>query len=247
MRCLGININSLKSFKHDFFWQKNIVQRLETQKSKKKFVEWAQTSRRAAKNQRNSRILGISSLAHVDVINCLSSFVMQKNLRSSSINSRFSILACKLFNKWNLLSPPVANPNQNLNCCEIYFPKLPSPKRRLETKWQYYCSCLIIPHIFTAFFARVRASRENVEGKLGKTSSRVEMWINRKSAMLTRRKKTGERCKWKRLKQINSQPGRCSSVSFNWMRTKRPEKPIVELANIFRKWGKIVSVTSKRI
>lgn len=52
--------------------------------------------------KRNSRNL---SAAHVAVINCLSGFVALKNLRSSSINPRGSILACKLFNQRNLLFP----------------------------------------------------------------------------------------------------------------------------------------------
>lgn len=158
MRCLGIiiNTNSLKSLERRVLTKK----RTKNSASREKHKSRKKKSPKRVVLQRNSRILGISPLAHVDVINWLSSSAARKNRRSSSTNPRFSRANCSIS---EIFPPPDAIQIRTQIAAKfIYFSQIAF----VETKWQFYCFCLIIPHIFTAFFARVQTSRENVEEKL---------------------------------------------------------------------------------
>lgn len=158
----------------------------ETQKRKKKSHRVGTDESSCCENRRNLRILGISPLAHVDVINCLSGLAARKSLRSSSSISprrQFSRANCSI-SAISSLRPTQSKSELKL-LQNLFFPNClrRNAGSRPNDNFIAFASSFRI-------FLQLFRSRANISRKCrGKTSSRVEMWINRKSAIFARRKK----------------------------------------------------------
>lgn len=184
--------------------------------------------------QRNSRNV---SAAHVCVINCLSGFVALKNLRLSSINPRFSILACKLFNQRSLLFPTRFKSELEL-LRNLFLPNCLRENAGSRPNDNFIASSF---RIFLQLF-RFRAS---ISRKCrGKTSSRVEMWINRKSAIFEEERKLGndvnERAMLRspadaRLSALNECERKSQNQSLNSRKNSENERKFVSVTS--KSWG----------